>query len=69
MVKDLGIALGIGSEAGVATPVAAIAREMWMSARAVLGPGCDHTQIAQYSERVAGHEINGTQEETSDASS
>jgi 3-hydroxyisobutyrate dehydrogenase len=54
MAKDLSIALEVGREAGAATPFAALCREMWSAAAAVLGPGQDHTAIARFSEQLAG---------------
>lgn len=54
MVKDLSIALDIGRGAKVATPFAALCREMWASAQAMLEPNADHTELARASERIAG---------------
>ena len=59
MVKDLSIALEVGRDGGVATPFAALCREMWASAAALLGPGQDHTAVAQLSERLAGTALGG----------
>ena len=57
MVKDLTIATGIGKEEGVPAPFAALCREMWAAAAAMLGPGQDHTAVAKLPERLAGHEL------------
>lgn len=57
MVKDLSIALEIGRDGGVPTPFAALCREMWAAAAALLGPGQDHTALARLSERLAGQEL------------
>jgi 3-hydroxyisobutyrate dehydrogenase len=57
MVKDLGIALGVARDTGTATPFAALCREMWAAAAALLGPGQDHTAMAKLSERLAGSEL------------
>ena len=57
MVKDLGIALEVGRDAGTPTPFAALCREMWAGAAGVLGPGQDHTAIAQLSERLVGEQL------------
>ncbi len=57
MVKDLSIALEIGRDGGVPTPFAALCREMWAAAAAMLGPGQDHTALARLSERLAGQEL------------
>ena len=59
MVKDLSIALEVGRETATPTPFAALCREMWASALAALGPGQDHTAMAQLSERLAGGETLG----------
>ncbi len=59
MAKDLSIALEVGRETGTATPFAALCREMWASASALLGPGKDHTDIAQLSEKLAGEVLGG----------
>lgn len=59
MVKDLSIALEVGRDAAVPTPFAALCREMWASAAALLGPGQDHTAVAQLSERLAGTTLGG----------
>ena len=57
MVKDLGIALGVADETGTAAPFAATCRQMWAGARAILGPGQDHTSVARFSEMLAGSEL------------
>ncbi|MFN8148307.1 MAG: NAD(P)-dependent oxidoreductase [Candidatus Nanopelagicales bacterium] len=54
MVKDLGIALGVGEEHGVRTPLSEVLLQLWRDAAADLGPGRDHTEIARFSEHVAG---------------
>ncbi len=54
MVKDLSIALEVARETGTAAPFAALCRELWAAAGATLGPGQDHTAMAQLSERLAG---------------
>lgn len=54
MVKDLSIALEVGRETGVATPFAALCRELSASAAALLGPGQDHTALAKLSEALSG---------------
>ena len=59
MVKDLAIALEVGRETGTPTPFAALCREMWAGAAAMLGPGQDHTAMAQLSERLAGEILGG----------
>ncbi len=59
MVKDLTIALEVGRDAGLPTPFAALCREMWASAAALLGPGQDHTAVAQLSERLSGTALGG----------
>jgi 3-hydroxyisobutyrate dehydrogenase len=59
MVKDLTIALEVGRDTATPTPFAALCREMWASAAAMLGPGQDHTAIAQLSEKMAGEILGG----------
>jgi 3-hydroxyisobutyrate dehydrogenase len=54
MAKDLSIALEVGRDGAVATPFAALCREMWAGASALLGKGQDHTAIAKLSEKLAG---------------
>ena len=57
MVKDLSIALDVGRDGKVPTPFAALCREMWASAQALLGPGADHTACARLSETLAGQSL------------
>jgi len=64
MVKDLSIALEIGRDAAMPTPFAALCREMWASAAALLGPGHDHTAAARLSERLAGATLEKRHETT-----
>jgi 3-hydroxyisobutyrate dehydrogenase len=59
MVKDLSIALEVGRDTGTPAPFAALCREMWAGAAAMLGPGQDHTAMAQLSERLAGEILGG----------
>jgi 3-hydroxyisobutyrate dehydrogenase len=59
MVKDLSIALEVGRDGAVPTPFAALCREMWASAPAMLGKGQDHTAIAKLSEALAGITLGG----------
>ncbi len=58
MVKDLSIALEVARAGGVSTPFAALCREMWAGASALLGPRADHTAVAQLSEKLAGFELH-----------
>lgn len=59
MVKDLSIALEVGRETTTPTPFAALCREMWASAAALLGPGADHTAVAKLSEQLSGTILGG----------
>ena len=59
MVKDLSIALEVGRDTGTPTPFSALCREMWASASALLGPGQDHTAVAQLSEKLGGTALGG----------
>ena len=56
MVKDLGIALGLADDGHVIAPLAAMTRNLWAEALAE-GLGADHTDIARFSERLAGLEL------------
>ena len=56
MVKDLSIALGIAEGGAVAAPLSALTRELWAAALA-MDVGADHTDIARFSERLAGLEL------------
>jgi 3-hydroxyisobutyrate dehydrogenase len=57
MVKDLGIAVQMAREDGVAAPFSALCAELWASAGGLLGPGRDHTEMARFSEAIAGAEL------------
>lgn len=59
MVKDLSIALEVGRDTATPTPFAALCRELWASAASLLGPGQDHTAMAQLSEKLAGEALGG----------
>lgn len=60
MVKDLGIALTVARDTSTPAPMAALVREMWAAAQAMLGPGQDHTAMAKLSETLAGTELGET---------
>ncbi|WP_207541308.1 NAD(P)-dependent oxidoreductase [Sabulicella rubraurantiaca] len=62
MVKDLSIALEVGRETTTPTPFAALCREMWASAAALLGPGADHTAVAKLSEQMSATTLGGNKE-------
>lgn len=62
MVKDLSVALEVGRETTTPTPFAALCREMWASAAAMLGPGADHTAVAKLSEQMSGTVLGGNVE-------
>ncbi len=57
MVKDLGIAMGIAQSTETAAPLAGLCREIWSGAQKYLGPGQDHTAMAQFCEMLAGSEL------------
>ena len=59
MIKDLSIALEVGRDTATPTPFAALCRELWASAGVLLGPGQDHTAVAQLSERLGGTALGG----------
>jgi 3-hydroxyisobutyrate dehydrogenase len=58
MAKDLSIALGMASESRIPAPFAERCREIW-SAASGEEAGRDHTEIARYSERLAGIVLSG----------
>lgn len=60
MVKDLGIAIGVAETTNTTAPFANLCREMWQSAQKALGPGLDHTDVARFSELIAGSELHPT---------
>lgn len=57
MVKDLGIAMGVAEATGTTAPFANLCREMWQGAQRTLGAGLDHTDVARFSEMLAGSEL------------
>lgn len=59
MLKDVSIALELGRDTQTPTPVAALVRELSAAAVGLLGPGQDHTALAQLSERLAGEALGG----------
>ena len=59
LVKDLSIALEVGRDTATPTPFAALCRELSASCLALLGPGQDHTVLAQLSEQLAGETLGG----------
>ena len=59
MAKDLGIALEVAHDTATPAPFSALCREMWASAAKLLGPGQDHTAMAQFCEKLAGEALGG----------
>jgi 3-hydroxyisobutyrate dehydrogenase len=59
LVKDLSIALEVGRDTQTPAPFAALCRELSAAAQALLGPGQDHTALAQLSEKLAGETLGG----------
>jgi len=59
MVKDIGIALEVARETQTPTPYAALCREIWAAAQAMLEPGQDHTGMAKLSEKLANETLGG----------
>jgi 3-hydroxyisobutyrate dehydrogenase len=49
---------------GTPAPFAELCRELWTSAADLLGPGQDHTAVAQLSERLAGAELTAGGQES-----
>ncbi|MBW8638174.1 NAD(P)-dependent oxidoreductase [Hoeflea sp. WL0058] len=62
MVKDLGIALGVAETTETAAPLAGLCREIWRGAQKYLGPGQDHTAMAQFCEMMAGSVLEDSDE-------
>jgi 3-hydroxyisobutyrate dehydrogenase len=48
MVKDMRIALGLESGAGVFAPLSRASVDLWADAAQELGPGADHTEIVRW---------------------
>lgn len=59
MAKDVSVALEVARETATPAPFAALCREMWASAVGLLGPGMDHTAMAQFSEKLVGETLGG----------
>lgn len=59
MVKDLGTALAVAHDARTPAPFSAQCRELWAAAAALLGPGQDHTAMAEFCEKLAGTVLKG----------
>lgn len=59
MVKDLATALSVAHETRTPAPFSAQCRELWAAAAALLGPGQDHTAMAEFSEKLAGTKLEG----------
>jgi 3-hydroxyisobutyrate dehydrogenase len=57
MAKDLGIALEVAKDGDVSAPFASLCQQLWNNAAEALGSGMDHTEIARYSEKLAGFEL------------
>lgn len=57
MVKDLGIALGVATATDTTTPFSSLCHELWSAAQKTLGRGLDHTEVARFSEMIAGTEL------------
>lgn len=57
MAKDLGIALEVAHDGGVAAPFSGLCRELWSGAAKTLGQGKDHTEMARFCESLASVEL------------
>lgn len=57
LVKDLSIALQMSKDTATPTPFSALCRDLVAGAAGLLGPGQDHTALAQLPERLAGTEL------------
>ncbi|WP_339385894.1 NAD(P)-dependent oxidoreductase [Burkholderia sp. Ac-20379] len=63
LAKDVGIALTVANEGGVAAPFSSLCRDLWSAAVNTLGHGKDHTEMARFSELLAGVALGGGQGE------
>jgi 3-hydroxyisobutyrate dehydrogenase len=63
MAKDLGIALEVAGDGDVAAPFSTLCLQMWQGAVATLGKGLDHTDMARYSEALAGFTLSTGEED------
>lgn len=61
MVKDLGVAMGVAETTGTDAPFASLCRDLWRDAQQKLGSGQDHTDMARYSEMLAGSQLQKAQ--------
>jgi 3-hydroxyisobutyrate dehydrogenase len=59
MVKDLATALAVAHDTRTPAPFSAQCRELWAAASALLGPGQDHTAMAEFCEKLAGSTLGG----------
>lgn len=59
MVKDIGIALEVARDTRTPAPYAALCREIWAQALALLEPGQDHTAMAKLPETLVGETLGG----------
>ncbi|HET7527841.1 MAG TPA: NAD(P)-dependent oxidoreductase [Burkholderiaceae bacterium] len=57
MLKDIGIALQVASEAGVAMPLCASGAPLWQAAERASGPGASISELVRWVEQQAGVEI------------
>ena len=59
MAKDVSVALEVAKDTATPAPFSALCRELWAGALGMLGPGQDHTAMAQFSERLVGETLGG----------
>lgn len=57
MVKDLTIAMSVAEDVKTSVPFSRLCREMWAAAAGSLGAGLDHTDVARFSELLAGGQL------------
>jgi 3-hydroxyisobutyrate dehydrogenase len=62
MLKDMGIALDLGSQLGVPAPLSASAVDLWRRAVAALPAGADHTAIVQWLESERAQRLTSSEE-------
>jgi 3-hydroxyisobutyrate dehydrogenase len=57
MLKDIGIALGVAREAGLAMPLAESGHPLWQAADRAQGAGASISELVRWVEQQAGVEI------------
>lgn len=64
MLKDVGIAMGLGTEADLPTPLSALGHQLWRAASRAAGPGASVSEFVRWVEDQAGTPLEGGQAAT-----